>query len=304
VICGKDFKKMEWIELVNLSWILYRSTWGNHLFSEFHHLSNFGEPFINIVHISGEHKKLEYFQQEGRFPAASDVPALGNDSALDNWLEFWSRILTTARSRRCALDEDKVRATLGLARRYRPPNVPEIDFENTGSTAEELNTWTSTIFLQMYSHLQQLSLIGDAVRSTSNSLPSWVVDLRSGFSGNPMTSIARFDATRTKFEPSAPPQILGGQLLLRGAKIGTIKEARGTWNDFSIAEMCLVHLLHLRPEYKATHQSKWEALWRTLILDSCGEVHMELKRPAEKTFGGDFGLGSKPLSSCSLPILD
>ena len=288
IICGQDCKKMEWTKLVNLAWILYRTTWGNQLFSTFYQDNNNIDPPITIVGISNEHQQLLYFDREKRVSPAPDARAKGDGTRLDEWFEFWSRILTTIRERQSANDEDKVNATLGCARRYHPSDIADDFADNIGETVEAMYTWVSSLSLQRYSHLQQLSLVGDANQRKLKHLPSWVVDLSVGFVGDPMTTIAYFDATCVKKSSSPPPEIRGRELLVQGFQIGVIEAAHGTWKDFSVAESCLVHLSHLLPEYQATGQSSLEAMWRTLILDSYGEVSTEFKRPMHKGIGTVF----------------
>jgi hypothetical protein len=284
VLCGETL--FSWEDMIDFLTILYNTKWYQdiriNVVSEKHKQALV--PIFDLIRLSSSFDtanllESKYLQRRAKkFGARSEI-------------EYWSLLLIElircARTRLCLYPEDKVISLLGLLRKFLPAKSYGLLDTRPDSGAVEIYTWIATLCIENSCSLFFLNRKEDPSHCSLPDLPSWVPDFCSLFFPGAVDAVPAFDATLTKTWEYISPRIAGHELQVHGLSVEMVKSRadQHTDQDPDIVS-CLQFATGLNITYQATGQDRVEALWRTLIMDCCGNGRAT--NPAPNELGESF----------------
>jgi hypothetical protein len=128
VIRGKDFEVLHFSQVGTMATYLHKSSWRRVLSARFSQTYSTNPNkeifslFQDMAHVS------EYIQRQ---PVSQFSKTIAKSMSEEEWIVFWRRVCLYLRLRACTFNEDRIRASFGIASILRPAGVPEEIFKET-----------------------------------------------------------------------------------------------------------------------------------------------------------------------------
>ena len=223
------------------------------------------------------------------------------------WFCFLSLLIDRVRPLSATDPRDKIYSILGLANLHLPKSLPRSVHPNYHIAFQEVYTSVSGQIAQSIPFLTVLSYVHDLPGRRNKGLPSWVPDYTYSSDCKPLVWLGEpdvmslsgdetehtqpisgglYNASLANASSPSFREFLGDALVVTGAYFDKVEDVSDLLEKvfapggiFSPLNICG----SINPVYKATGQSRTEALWRTLIADFHNGKH-----PAPQDISGAF----------------
>jgi hypothetical protein len=237
----------------------------------------------------------------------------GADTRELRWFAYLKFMIQEIRRFQVSDGRDKIFAVLGLAEKFLPDGLQIPIHPDYSLTSDYVYNSISKLFIKKLPFLSTLSFVEEQKRRRLLELPSWVPDYSSALGRQPLITLGSgriFDASRAKSYRSPPPTFHSFQrsttspeipildtlqecITLQGAPLDRIplkriSEPLDRLRLLGWATPVLKLCSELDRIYAPTGQSRIEALWRTLIADTGGQISDGPIHPAPGAYGAYF----------------
>ena len=283
VFCGEN--ALDWQRMESLSRLMITSTWSARLNELGVH--NAGRE-VQSMAMARPFCQLERARKGGGliFMRERFQQFFGKITQEEEWFGALLYILAGARPMKCFDQRDIVFSSIGVANYILPQAMAPPLHADYGKSKAKVYLDLATMAISRGPRLYLLSMVEDRFNRKTEDLPSWAPDYAVAMTTNRLLDrgMGVYDATNARDSQRHEWEVDGSTLVVHGRILDTITFVGPPLDDYLAV---LKFLLHMNEAYTPTHQTREEALWRTMVGDISGPVSSRI-RPAESFLGIRF----------------